>query len=149
MLKETIGKRSEKVKNTIERGAVKKFAEAIGDLSPIFFDEEVGANSRYKRNIAPATFPVTLDFGVVPELPLPSKGLIHGEQSFHYKRPLFVGEEVYCYTEVKDYYEKTGNFGDMGFLVISKIGVDAEDEVIFTEERVVIISETVRREMLV
>ena len=43
MLKDTIGKRSEKVKNTIERGAVKKFAEAIGDFSPIYFDEEVGS----------------------------------------------------------------------------------------------------------
>lgn len=149
MLKGTIGKRSDKVKNTIERGAVRKFAEAIGDLSPIFFDEEVGKNSRYKRNIAPSTFPVTFDFGVVAELPLPSKGLIHGEQLFHYKRPLFVDEEIYCYTEVKDYYEKTGNHGDMGFLVISKIGVDADDAVIFTEERVIIINEAVRRGMLV
>lgn len=148
MLKGTIGKRSEKVKNIIERGAVKKFAEAIADLSPIFFDEEVGRNSRYKRNIAPSTFPVTFDFGVVPELPLPAKGLIHGEQAFHYTRPLFVGEEIYCYTEVKDYYEKTGNYGEMGFLVISKIGVDAEDELIFQEERVIIINEAVRKGML-
>ncbi|WP_172372096.1 MaoC family dehydratase N-terminal domain-containing protein [Sporosarcina jiandibaonis] len=149
MLKDTIGKRSEKVKNTIERGAVKKFAEAIGDLSPVFYDEEVAGTLKYKRNLAPSTFPVTLDFGVVPELPLPSKGLIHGEQSFHYKRPLFVGEEIYCFTEVKDYYEKTGNFGEMGFLVISKIGVDADDELIFTEERVIIINEAVRKGMLV
>jgi acyl dehydratase len=149
MLTDTIGKRSEKVKNKIERGAVKKFAEAIGDLSPIFYDEEVGGTLKYKRNIAPSTFPVTLDFGIVPELALPSKGLIHGEQSFHYKRPLFVDEEIYCYTEVKDYYEKTGNFGEMGFLVISKIGVDADDKLIFTEERVIIINEAVRKGMLV
>lgn len=149
MLKETIGKRSEKVKNTIERGAVKKFAEAIGDLSPIFFDEEVGKKSKYKQNIAPATFPVTLDFGVVQELALPSKGLIHGEQSFHYNRPLFVGEDVYCYTIVEDYYEKTGNHGEMGFLVISKVGVDAQDAPIITEKRVIIINETVRKGMLV
>ena len=149
MLKGTIGKRSEKVRNKIERGAVKKFAEAIGDLSPIFYDEEVGRNLKVKRNIAPPTFPVTLDFGVVPELPLPAKGLIHGEQSFHYKRPLFVDEEIYCFTEVKDYYEKTGNFGEMGFLVISKVGVDAEDALIFREERVIIINEVVRKGMFV
>ncbi len=62
MLKETIGKRSALVKNTVERGAVQKFAEAIGDPAPIFIDEEVGKNSRYKRNIAPATFPVTFRF---------------------------------------------------------------------------------------
>ena len=149
MLQESIGKRSTAVKNTVERGAVKKFAESIGDLAPIYYDEEAGRSSRYKRNIAPPTFPVTLDYGTIPELTLPAKGLIHGEQIYHYKRPLFVGEDVYCHTEVKDYYEKTGNHGDMGFLVIIRYGVDANDELIFSEERVIIISEAVRKGMLV
>lgn len=149
MLANAIGKRSAIVKNTVEKGAVKKFAEAIGDLSPIYIDEEVGKNSRFKRNIAPSTFPVTFEFAAVDELKLPSKGLIHGEQSFHYKRPLLVGEDVYCFTEVKDYYEKTGNFGKMGFLVLSRSGLDSHDELIFTEERVIIINEEVRKEMLV
>lgn len=149
MLKDVIGKRSETVKNTIERGAVKKFAEAIGDLSPIYYDEEAGKNSRFKRNIAPVTFPVTFEFGEVEDLQLPTKGLIHGEQSFHYHRPLFVGEDIYCFTEVKDYYEKTGSFGKMGFLVIKRYGADSDDEVVFTEERVIIINEEVRKGMLV
>ncbi len=149
MLHETIGKQSTPVKNTVERGAVKKFAEAIGDLAPIYYDEEAGRNSRYGRNIAPPTFPVTLDYGHIPELILPAKGLIHGEQMYHYKRPLFVGEDVYCHTEVKDYYEKTGNFGEMGFLVIIRYGFAANDHLIFTEERVIIINEAVRKEMLV
>ena len=149
MLRETIGQRSKVVKNQVERGAVKKFAAAIGDLAPIYYDEETGRNSRYRRNIAPPTFPVTLDFGSIPELKLPAKGLIHGEQMYHYKRPLFVGEDVFCHTEVKDYYEKTGNHGDMGFLVIIRSGVDTNDELIFTEERVIIINEAVRKGMLV
>lgn len=149
MLKNVIGKRSEMVKNTIEKGAVKKFAAAIGDLSPIYYDEEAGKNSRFKRNIAPVTFPVTFEFGEVADLELPAKGLIHGEQSFHYNRPLYVGEDVFCFTEVKDYYEKTGNFGKMGFLVIKRYGVDQDNELLFTEERVIIINEEVRKGMLV
>ncbi|MFS0574575.1 MaoC family dehydratase N-terminal domain-containing protein [Sporosarcina sp. 179-K 3D1 HS] len=149
MLRDSIGKRSAIVKNTIERGAVKKFAEAIGDAAPIYFDEEVGRTSRYKRNIAPATYPVTLNFGIIPDLHLPPKGLIHGEQSFHYKRPLFVGEDIYCFTEVKDYYEKTGNFGEMGFLVISRTALDEEQRPILSEERVIILNEAVRKGMLV
>lgn len=148
MFHETIGKRSDPVKNIIEKGVVKKFAEAIGDFAPIYYDEEVGANSRYKRNIAPPTFPVTLDFGTIPELLLPTKGLIHGEQKFQYNRPLFVGEEIYGYTEVKDYYEKNGTFGSMGFLVVSRYGLDANHELIFTEERIIIINEAVRKELL-
>ncbi|WP_431027129.1 MaoC family dehydratase N-terminal domain-containing protein [Lysinibacillus sp. LZ02] len=147
MFKHLIGKRSNLVKNTVERGAVKKFAEAIYDADPIYYDEEVGAMSRYKRNIAPPTFPITLDFGAIPELVLPEKGLIHGEQKFHYKRPLLVGEDVYGLTEIKDYYEKNGSFGNMGFLVIHRYGFDAANELIFSEERVIIINEAVRKEM--
>lgn len=149
MLKETVGLSSAKVKNIVERGAVKKFAEAIGDLAPIYIDEEVGSNSRYGRNIAPPTFPITLDYGQIPELKLPSKGLIHGEQIYHYKRPLFVGENVYCYTKIKDYYEKRGSQETLGFLETVRYGEDSEGKLIFTEERVIIINEAVRKGMLV
>ena len=149
MLKESIGKRSEKVKNTIERGAVRKFAEAIGDPAPLYLDEEAGAASKYRGNIAPPTFPVTFDAGTIEGLNLPSKGLIHGEQIYHYTRPLLVGEDVFCWTEVKDYYEKSGNFGEMGFLVVTKYGEDSDGGLLFTEERIVIINEAARKGMLV
>lgn len=147
MFKELIGKRSIPAKNVVERGAVKKFAEAIGDPAPIYVDEEAGRASRYGRNIAPPTFPITLEYGKVDELVLPSKGLIHGEQKFHYKRPLFVGEEVYGVTEIKNYYERTGTFGKMGFLVIERQGTDVQGELIYTEEQIIIINEAARKEM--
>lgn len=129
----------------MERGAVKKFAEAIGDLHPIYFDEETGRNSRYKNNIAPPTFPRTFDYGVIEGLNLPDKGLIHGEQTFHYNRPLVVGEELLCYSEVKKYFEKKGNFGEMGFLVLESFGEDAAGNVIFSSKSTIVISEAVRK----
>ena len=145
MFSEQVGKRSNKVKNVVERGAVKKFAEAIGDLHPIYFDEEAGRNSRYQNNIAPPTFPRTFDYGVIEGLNLPNKGLIHGEQTFHYERPLAVGEELLCYSEVKKYFEKKGNFGEMGFLVLESFGEDAAGSVIFSSTSTVVISEAVRK----
>jgi acyl dehydratase len=145
MFKDRIGKQSNKVKNVVERGAVKKFAEAIGDLHPIYFDEETGENSRYKANIAPPTFPRTFDYGDIEELNLPNKGLIHGEQTFHYERPLRVGEEVYCFAKVKNYFEKKGNFGEMGFLVIENYGEDVSGALIFSSTSIVVISEAVRK----
>ncbi|WP_423802066.1 MaoC family dehydratase N-terminal domain-containing protein [Neobacillus sp. SAB-20_R2A] len=145
MFKDQIGKRSNKVKNAVERGAVKKFAEAIGDLHPIYFDEDAGRLSRYQKNIAPPTFPRVFDYGVIEDLYLPNKGLIHGEQSFHYERPLYVGEEIYCYSQVKNYFEKKGNFGEMGFLVMENCGEDSEGNVIFTSSSTVVISEAVRK----
>lgn len=145
MFQDQVGKRSTKVKNAVERGAVKKFAESIGDVHPIYFDEEIGESSRYKKNIAPPTFPRVFDYGVIEGLNLPNKGLIHGEQTFHYKRPLFVGEDVYCYSEVKSYVEKKGNFGEMGFLVLESFGEDAAGNTIFSSTSTVVISEAVRK----
>lgn len=129
----------------MERGAVKKFAEAIGDLHPIYFDEETGRNSRYQNNIAPPTFPRTFDYGEIEGLNLPNKGLIHGEQTFHYERPLVVGEEILCYSEVKKYFEKKGNFGEMGFLIVENVGEDLAGNTIFSSTSTVVISEAVRK----
>lgn len=142
-----IGRKSNKVKNKVEMGMVKRFAESIGDSHPIYIDEETGRNSRYETNIAPPTFPRVFDYGVVGGLSLPKKGLIHGEQVYDYERPLLVGEELYCYIEVKDYYEKKGNAGLMGFLVLERHGEAKDGEVIFTEKMVTIITEAVRKAM--
>lgn len=147
MFQEKIGKRSDKVKNVVEKGWVKKFAEAIGDPSPIYFDEEAARVTIHKKNIAPVTFPVTFDYGTIPKLGMPTKGLIHGEQKYHYRRPLYVGETVYCYVEVKSYYEKKGNFGDMGFLILSRCVEDEQGELVCETEQVLIISEAVKKEM--
>ncbi|MDQ0218847.1 MaoC family dehydratase [Peribacillus cavernae] len=149
MFKDSIGKRSNKVKNIVERGAVKKFAEAIGDTHPLYLDEETGKHSRYKQNIAPPTFPRVFDYGIIEGLNLPNKGLIHGEQIYHYERPLLVGEEIYCYAEVKDYYEKAGKNGSMGFLVLENNGEDINGKAIFTSTSIVIITEAVRKVLTV
>lgn len=148
MYKDQIGNKSNKVKNIVERGMLKKFAESIGDPHPIFINEEYGRQSRYGQNIAPPTFPRVFDYGDIEGLYLPNIGLIHGEQIYHYERPLFVGEEVYCYTELMDYYEKEGNNGLLGFVILKRYGEDLEGKTIFTESQTVIISETVRKELI-
>ncbi|MEH7382170.1 MaoC family dehydratase N-terminal domain-containing protein [Bacillus sp. JJ1533] len=148
MYKEFIGKQSARVKNVVERGAVKQFAEAIGDPHPIFIDEEFGNTSRYKTNIAPPTFPRVFEFGRIDGFVLPEKGLIHGEQVYKYERPLFVGEEIYCYSKVENYVEKKGSTGSMGFLTIRENGEDANGEQIFSSKLVVIITESVRKGMM-
>ncbi len=149
MFGDFIGEKSDKVRNMVERGAVKKFAEAIGDPHPIFIDEGFVAQTRYGRNIAPPTFPRVFDYGRIEGFPFPVAGLIHGEQSFEYERPLYVGEEVYCYSEVEDYYEKTGKSGTLGFLVLKSYGEDGEGRRIFSSTQVVIITEAVRKELAV
>src|SRR2546429_818161 len=44
---------------TVERGKIKEFARAIGDLNPFYLDDRVGAASAWGDVIAPPTFAVT------------------------------------------------------------------------------------------
>lgn len=147
MFEKVIGKRSENVLNVVERGAVKKFAEAIGDPHPIYVDLEYGQKSRYKNNIAPPTFPRVFEYGTIDGLDLPGAGLIHGEQEFDYQRPLVVGESLQCYTLVENYLEKQGHSGKLGFLTIRNIGEDESGVEVFSSKTVVVITEAVLREM--
>jgi acyl dehydratase len=127
-----IGHRSKPVTNVVEKGAVKKFAEAIGDPNPLYVDEEAARASRYGGLIVPPTFPRTFEYGEVDGLGSPGQGYIHGEHRIRYERPLFVGEEVSCYAEVRDYYEKEGREGPLGFLISERVGESPRGERIFT-----------------
>ncbi|RKQ35904.1 FAS1-like dehydratase domain-containing protein [Oceanobacillus halophilus] len=147
MYKKFIGKTSNPVLNTLERGAIKKFAESIGDKNPLFIDEEFGNSSSFNENIVPPTYTQTLDYGEIEGLIVPSKGLIHGEQIFEYSRPLKVGEKIKCYTIVENFYEKEGRNGTLSFLSRNKIGEDLEDNHLFKITEVLIITEAVRKVM--
>lgn len=146
MWTDLIGRTSAPVRNAVEQGAVRRFAEAIGDSNPLFVDEEAAARSRWGGLIAPPTFPRVFDFGAVEGLDLPKAGLIHGEQSYTYRRPLRVGESLLCRTEVRNVYEKEGRSGRLVFLVFRRTGVDATGETVFTADEVVVVTPAVREE---
>jgi acyl dehydratase len=142
-----VGKQSTTEINWVERGVVRAFAEAIGDLNPLYVDEEVAKKSRYHRCMAPPTFPRTFRYGTIPGLPMPASGLIHGQQVFHYRHRLFVGDQVFCYQVLKDFYEKVGSLGRLSFLVFECVGEDHEEECLFTCTETYIITEIVRKSM--
>jgi acyl dehydratase len=133
------------VRNLIERGAVRRFAEAIADPSPLYVDEEVAKRSRYGGLLAPPTFPRTFDYGRIEGLDLPSAGLIHGEFSTSYERPLLVGDELLCRMELRESYDKQGRGGLLGFLVFEHMGESLGGERLFTTSDIVVVTEAVRR----
>ncbi len=142
---EFVGASSEPVRNLIERGAVRRFAEAIADPNPLYADGEVAEKSRYGRLLAPPTFPRTFDYGRIEGLELPSAGLIHGEFRISYERPLLVGDELLCRVELKESYDKQGRGGLLGFLVFERTGESLGGERLFTADDVVVVTEAVRR----
>lgn len=142
-----IGKRSRPVVNVVEKGAVKKFAEAIGDLNPVYVDEEAAGKSCHGGLIVPPTFPRTFEYGEIEGMGWPESGMVHGEHRAQYERALQVGEKISCYMALKDYYEKEGRNGILGFVVLERVGESPSGERIFTIEDTSIVTPTLRRNL--
>ena len=140
-----VGERSQPVVNLVERGAVRKFAEAIGDPSPLYVDEAASKRSRYGSLIAPPTFPRTLEYGRIEDMYWPEAGMIHGEHRVSYEHGLLkVGDEVHCYTEFKSYDEKESRGGLLGFIILERFGEGPGGERLFTMSDTAIVTPALR-----
>jgi len=144
MFAHLIGHRSPNVTNWVERGAVRRFALAISDPHPLYIDDEAAKKGPYSRLLAPPTFPITLNYGEIEGLTLPTAGLIHGGQSFNYIRPLFVDDKVHCHTVLENAYEKQGANGLLSFLVLVRVVAEPPGALICTLRSTLIITEAVR-----
>ena len=121
---------------TVERGKIKEFARAIGDLSPFYLDDEVGRASEWGDIIAPPTFAVTFrdesqDTGaLLRDLGTDISRILHGEQEFEQRKPIRPGETYLCRTRIVDIYEKTGRSGPMAFVVRETAVTDRENDIV-------------------
>ena len=55
-MRAVVGVESDPITYEVEKGAIVKFAQAIGDNNPIFNNEEAARDSAYGGIIAPPTF---------------------------------------------------------------------------------------------
>ena len=140
-----IGKEYPPYPVTVERGKIKEFARAIGDLNPFYVDDRVGRASAWGDVIAPPTFAVTFrdetaDTGaLLRDLGTDISRLLHGEQEFEIHRQLVPGETYLCRTKVVDIYEKTGKSGPMAFVVRETAVTDASDEIVVTMRHITVV----------
>jgi acyl dehydratase len=120
----------------VERGKIKEFARAIGDLSPFYLDDEVGRASPWGDIIAPPTFAVTFrderaDTGaLLKDLGTDISRILHGEQEFEHYKPIRPGDTLLCRGRISDLYEKSGKSGPMAFVVRETTITDADNEVV-------------------
>jgi acyl dehydratase len=121
---------------TVERGKIKEFARAIGDLSPFYLDDNIGRASEWGDIIAPPTFPITFrdenaDTGaMLRDLGVDISRILHGEQEFEHFKPIRPGETYLCQSRITDIYEKTGRSGAMAFVAREMAVVDRESEIV-------------------
>jgi len=131
--KTLIGRESEPVVHDVERGAIRRFAEAIGDPNPIYVEDEAARQAGYPAVVAPPTFPfvLTMNERFRHSLDLGTRSLLHGEQQFDYARPLVAGDRITVRTRVADVQERAGGSGPMDILVLEDEGRDAQGALVF------------------
>jgi acyl dehydratase len=131
---------------TVERGRIKDFARAIGDLNALYLDDRVGAASAWGDVIAPPTFPITFrDENADTNTLLKDLGgvdisrILHGEQEFELHRPIRAGETLLCRPKITDVYEKSGRSGPMAFVVRETYVTDKANELVATLRGVTVV----------
>src|SRR5437899_2585606 len=118
---ELIGRQSEVVVFEVERGAIRKFADAVQDQTP----------ACVRGDVAPPTFPTTFRM-TIPGVTFDLARVLHGAQEYRYERPLRAGDRVRCRVRVADVYQRTGRLGEMTFLILPLDGTDEAGSPILT-----------------
>ncbi len=116
-----IGRESDVVLFEVERGAIRKFAEAVQDQTP----------ACARGDVAPPTFPTTFRM-TIPGVTFDLARVLHGAQEYRYERPLRAGDRVRCRVRVADVYRRHGRLGEMTFLILAMEGMDESGSPVFT-----------------
>jgi hypothetical protein len=128
----------------VERGAVRRYAQAIMDNDPIYMWDDAVKGTRYRKPVAPPLFPnamLRLPFGErdlvqeraedphfdgavgsstlgLPPLPLVNSPLLNGGSEVELFRFAEHGEPIWLQSRYLDIYEKESSKGTMLMVVI-------------------------------
>src|SRR5512135_1781957 len=128
-----IGRESEPAVHEVEKGAIRRFAEALGDPNPLCVDEATARAAGYPALVAPATFAVALSSNdrFRHSLDLGTRSILHSEQQFEYARPILAGDRITVRSKVADVQERAGASGPMDVIVIEDEGRDDAGGLVF------------------
>jgi len=122
--KSVIGKEYPEFSFEVEKGKIREFATAIGDESPVFYDEKAAKEAGFEGLALPPSFPtVFANFGglmhnVMDDLKLDLAKILHGGQEYEYFGKIKPGDTVTGKVKIANVFEKTGKSGTMDFVVM-------------------------------
>jgi acyl dehydratase len=113
-----LGVESAPVSYDVEKGAIRKFAEAIGDEDPIYYDEKAAQAAGLKTIVAPPTFLCTFRAQALPDLKIQfGRVRLNGGNEYEYYQPLYAGDTITVTAKYTDVSERSGRTGNMVFVL--------------------------------
>jgi len=149
-----IGKSIGTVACEVEKGSIKRFADAVDDPNSLYWDEKHAGKSRYGSIIAPPGFfgwPVKLPRGMTFQRPtditdppeateamraaLAKAGyanVLDGGIEYELFLPVRAGDVLSAKSIIKDIREREGKTGKMAFIVIETSYYNKKNELVAT-----------------
>lgn len=128
-------------KETIDKSSIKRYAQAIFDSNPIYFDEDYAKNSKYGTIIAPPTYIFDVSHDIFADTGKDGRDLtritieglqaIRGGNEYQFIKPAKVGDIINAKRKIIDIYEKEGKTaGKILFIVYDTTFTNQRDEIL-------------------
>jgi acyl dehydratase len=123
--------------NEVEGGAVRRFAESLGDANPIWLDHDQARAAGFRGVVAPPSFPVTFNPAVDYRELIGAAGrtLLLADFTIEYERPLIVGDRLLVSSRVSELTERPGPAGRVDVAVIDDEGRDEQGGLVYRARR--------------
>jgi acyl dehydratase len=135
-----VGRESAPAVLDVERGHIRRFAEAIGDPNPIYVDEAAARAAGHPRIPAPPTFAIALRANDPRGgIEIDWRKLLHGEQELLFTRPLYAGDRLTIVGRIAAADVKQTKGGVMDVMVLETVGTDSDGARVFTARSTVLV----------
>ncbi len=147
-----IGKNVGTIACEVEKGSIKRFADAVEETNPLYWDEEYARKSRYGSIIAPPGFfgwPVKLPPGQTFQRPTdiadPPEAMdemravlaragyfnvLDGGIEYEFFLPVRAGDALTAKSIIKEVREREGKSGKMAFVIIETSYTNKKNELV-------------------
>lgn len=138
----------------VERGAIRRFHQAVMDDDAIYWDDKVATGTKYGGVVAPPLFPlhahrrppgtpdplnqvvrdpnfdgVTRDFGLgLPPVPVPCPRLLNGGNQVEVYQLARPGDRIRAKSKYVDIYQKEGKSGTLVFILVETVYCNQKGE---------------------
>ena len=118
----------------IEKGMIRKFAEAIDDPNPLWQDEAYAKKAKYGGIVAPPTFLFVTELKEQPwwamSVKCPLKGFLNGGNEFEYYRPVKPGDIISVTGKLLDLREREAKAGKIVIMIMEQTYTNQHGEVV-------------------
>lgn len=127
----------------VEKGRLRFFAKATGQKDIIYLDDAAAKAAGFPNLPAPPTFVFSLElegptpFKIFDILGVDLNKVLHGEQSFTYKKPICAGDTITLKSKIVDIFDKKN--GAMEFIVQTTTATNQHGEDVGEATRTIVV----------